>query len=96
MNMINITNQPGMIDVFDADTNELLFVMGAEDMKRRADAVDADHRRQVIKSYATGWSEHRVKAAKDSRMLVFVGKSMPEKTAKSLAREIDKFSKSKA
>ena len=94
-NFINITKQPGMIDVFDADTKELLFVMGSENMENRCKSVDGDHRSGSIKHYDTGWSPHRVAVAKQARMLLFIGKPMPEEIAKSTARQLDKFSKSK-
>ena len=94
-NFINISNQSGLIDVFDADTKELLFVMGSENMLNRCKSVDGDHRSGSIKHYTTGWSEHRVAVAKQARMLLFVGKPMPEQLAKSTARQLDKFSKSK-
>ena len=94
-NFINIKSEAGMISVYDADTQELLFVMGSENMLNRATKVDADHRRNVVKAYDSGWSEHRVEAAKNARMLLFVGIAMPEKLAKNQARELDKFSKSK-
>jgi len=94
-NFINITNQPGMIDVFDADTKELLFVMGSERMYDRCVSVDNDHRNRVIKHYDSGWSVARVTVARQARMLLFVGKPMPEQVAKSTARQLDKFSKSK-
>lgn len=94
-NLINVTNNPGLIDVFDADTKELLFVMGSENMLNRCKSVDGDHRSGSIKHYTTGWSPHRVEVAKQARMLLFVGKPMPELVAKSTARQLDKFSKSK-
>ena len=97
INMINITAQPGLIDVFDADTQELLFVMGSEDMKKRAEHVDSEHRNKntAIRVNDTGWSEHRAIVARQARLLLFVGKPMPEAVAKSHARDLDKFSKSK-
>jgi len=94
-NMINITAESGIIDVYDALTNELLFVMGSENMLNRANAVNNDHQNRVIKAYKTGWSEHRARVAKDATELLFVGRAMPEKVAKDLARTLDKFSKSK-
>jgi len=94
-NMINITDQPGMIDVFDADTKELLFVMGSENMLNRCKSVDGDHRSGSIKNYDTGWSAHRVAVARKARMLLFVGKPMPVELAKSLARQLDRHSQSK-
>ena len=94
-NFINISEQPGMIDVFDADTKELLFVMGSENMFNRSKSVDGDHRTGSIKNYDTGWSAHRVAVAQKARMLLFVGKPMPVELAKSVARQLDKHSKSK-
>ena len=94
-NFMNITDQPGLIDVFDADTKELLFVMGSENMLNRCRNVDADKRAGRIKHYETGWSVWREQVAKEARMLLFVGKPMPEQLAKKLARQLDKHSKSK-
>tara|TARA_R110002020_G_scaffold189061_1_gene387976 strand:+ start:990 stop:1313 length:324 start_codon:yes stop_codon:yes gene_type:complete len=94
-NFINISNKPGIINVFDADTQELLFVTAAENIEVRCKAIDDQHKNNNIKHYTAGWSEGRVTVAKQARMLLFVGNHMPEYKAQSLARQLDKFSKSK-